>query len=279
MLGSTHDAEDALQDALLRAWGGMSRFEGRFFRAWLYRIATNVCLDHLGSARERRHRWVEPYPDQWLEPADERHAPETRYERREAIELAFVAALQHLPPRPRAVLVLRDVLGFPARDVAEMLATSVPAVNSALQRARATLDQRLPERSQQRTLGLLGDRRVRELIDAFVDAFERGDVDAMTTLLSRDVVLKERPSLRAHRREAAVAALIPSSPRAWRLLPARANAQLAFGAYRWDPAVARYRAAVLDVLTLGDDGVVAITAFWTPERYPSHGRPPELPPR
>jgi RNA polymerase sigma-70 factor (ECF subfamily) len=274
-----HDAEDALQDALLRAWSGLNRFDGALFRAWLYRIATNVCLNHLYAARARdsQIRWVEPYPDQWLDHKDDRAAPEVRYERREAIELAFVAALQHLPPKPRAVLVLRDVLGFSARDVAETLATTVAAVNSALQRARATLDAHLPDRSQQRTLRVLGNRRLRELVDDFVDAFERGDVDAMTALLTEDVVLETRPGLAVYRAEDAIAALMPTNSVAWRLLPTRANGQLAVGAYRWDPTAGCHRAAVLDILTLRNNQVVAITAFWAPEVFPSLGLPSELP--
>jgi RNA polymerase sigma-70 factor (ECF subfamily) len=277
MLGSVHDAEDALQDALLRAWKGLDRFEGVLFRAWLYRIATNVCLDQLNSAhtRESRIRWVEPFPDQWL-CHDDRDAPEARYERREAIELAFVTALQHLPPRSRAVLVLRDVLGFPARDVAEMLATTVAAVNSLLQRARSTLEQRMPERSQQTTLRLLGEPRLRELIERFVDAFERGDVDAMTSLLAVDVAFETPPKLGVRRGKEAIAAFIPSTRGTWRLLPTRSNGQLAFGAYRWDPTDGRYRAGVLDILTLRGDRVVAIAAYRAPELFPSLGLPLEL---
>jgi RNA polymerase sigma-70 factor (ECF subfamily) len=278
LLGSIHDAEDAVQDALLRAWTGLDRFEGPFFKAWLYRITTNVCLNQLDAARVRQSRikWVEPYPDHWLDHPDDRDAPDVRYESREAIELAFVMALQHLQPRPRAVLVLRDVLGFSARDVAETLATSVAAVNSALQRARATLDKRLPERSQQTTLRLLGNRRLRELVERFVDAFESGDIDAMTALLSEDVVLETRPQLDVYRGGDAIAALMPATPGTWRLLPTRANGQLVLGAYRWDPKAACHRAAVLDVLTVHGDRVVAVMAFWAPDLFPRLGLPAEL---
>jgi RNA polymerase sigma-70 factor, ECF subfamily len=278
MLGSVHDAEDALQDALLRAWKGLDRFEGVLFRAWLYRIATNVCLDHLDAARVRQSRikWVEPYPDRWVDTLEDRETPESRYERREAIELAFVSALHHLTPKSRAVLVLRDVLGFSARDVAETLATSVPAVNSALQRARATLDAHLPDRSQQKTLRLLGNDRLRELTESFVDAFERGDVDAMTALLAEDFVVETRPEPGVYGGGDAIAALLPTRSGAWRLLPARANGQLAFGAYHWDHTAGCHRAAVLDILTLHDDRVAAITAFWAPELFPKLGLPSEL---
>ena len=179
MLGSVQDAEDALQEALLRAWRGLRGFDGRSsLRTWLYRIATNACLDVLARRRSRRlpterapgaeagaapaapvaeTAFLEPYPDEALGVPDGLAGPEARYEQREAVELAFVAALQHLPPRGRAALILRDVLGFSARETAAVLGTSVPAANSALQRARATIDARLPDESQQAALRGLGD--------------------------------------------------------------------------------------------------------------------------
>jgi RNA polymerase sigma-70 factor (TIGR02960 family) len=192
MLGSSHDADDALQDALLRAWRGMPRFEGRSsMRTWLYRIATNSCL-RLIERRPRRvlpidygapadphdrpaaplveSVWIEPYPDAAV--ADGLAAPDARYEQRESVELAFVAALQHLPARQRAVLILRDVLGFSGAEVAEALQTTPKAVYSALQRAHRTIDERLPEHGQQQTLRALGDARVRELVERYVDAWE-----------------------------------------------------------------------------------------------------------
>ena len=186
MLGSPHDAEDALQEALLRAWRGLSGFEGRSSsRAWLYRIATNVCLDAIARRPKRvlpaehgppspstdpadvseplvESVWIEPYPDEMVALADGYAAPEARFEQREAVELAFVAALQHLPPNQRAVLILCEVLGFSARETAESLETTVASVNSALQRARRAVDERLPERTQQATLRSLGDERARE---------------------------------------------------------------------------------------------------------------------
>src|SRR5947209_11708112 len=206
MLGSVHDAEDALQDALLRAWRGLGRFEGRSsLRSWLYTISTNTCLN-LISRRPKRvlpidyapaadpHQgpgepvvesvFVEPYPDETLGLEDGYASPEASYERRESVELAFVAALQHLPPNQRAVLILREVLGFSAREVADSLETSVPSVNSALQRARKTVEERLPDQSQQATLRALGDDGLREVVDGYVEAWQRGDVEAVVSMLT-----------------------------------------------------------------------------------------------
>src|SRR5215210_4154314 len=185
MLGSVADAEDALQDALLNAWRGLAKFEGRSsLRSWLYTIATNACL----RAIERRPKRVLPID---YAPADERHGledglagPEARYEQRESVELAFIAALQHLPARQRAVLILRDVLGFSARKTGKALEMSPPAVHSALQRAHKAVDERLPDRSQQAVLGSLDDKRLREIVERYVDAFERNDVDAVVGMLA-----------------------------------------------------------------------------------------------
>src|SRR5947208_13132607 len=184
MLGSVHDAEDALQEALLRAWRGLSRFEGRSsLRSWLYTIATNTSLNVIEKRPKRvlpidygppadphegpgepivESVWLEPYPDDKLGLEDGLAAPEARYEQRESVELAFVAALQHLPPNQRVVLLLREVLGFSAREVADTLDTSAASVNSALQRARAAVEERVPEQSQPATLRTLGDDEVRE---------------------------------------------------------------------------------------------------------------------
>src|SRR4051794_33237603 len=203
MLGSLHDAEDAYQEAMLRAWRALPRLrEDAAARTWLYRIATNVCLNAI-ARRPRRvlpadygpawsaadgtgepteeSLWLEPYPDSELESGYA--APEARYEQREAVELAFVAALQHLPAQQRAVLILREVLGFSARETSESLGTTVASVNSALQRARRTVDERLPERSQQETLRALGDERARDLLHHYIDAWERHDVPAIVALL------------------------------------------------------------------------------------------------
>jgi RNA polymerase sigma-70 factor (ECF subfamily) len=289
MLGSVHDAEDALQDALLRAWRGLPRFEGRSsLRSWLYRIATNACL----NAIERRPRrtlpidhgppadphdppgaplvestWVEPYPDERLGVEDGVAAPDARYERREGVELAFVAALQHLPPNQRAALILREVLGFSGREVAEALETSVAAVNSALQRARRAVDERLPERSQQATLRALGDQRLRELVEAYADAMARGDVDAVVELLAHDVVWSMPPLQSWYRGRDEIAVFLATAPLngewRWRHVPTRASGQAAAGAYVWDEGEGTHVPFALDVLTLRGDRIAEITSFIT----------------
>ena len=183
--------------------------------------------------------WIEPFPDGELGLEDGFAAPEARYERREAVELAFIAALQHLPPRQRAVLVLREVLGFSAREVAETMDSTVASVNSSLQRARATVEKRLPERSQQATVRSLGSARVRRLVERFIDAFERGDVDGILAMLSQDATFAMPPYARLYRgrREIAASWLIPAPPcTELRYLSASANCQPAIGAYRWDGA-------------------------------------------
>jgi RNA polymerase sigma-70 factor (ECF subfamily) len=295
MLGSVHDAEDALQDALLRGWQGLGRFEGRSsLRSWLYRIATNACL----RAIERRPQrvlpidygppadphdelaapllesvWVEPYPDD----VDELAAPEARYERRESIELAFVAALQHLPGRQRAALILRDVLGFSAREVAATLDASPASVDSLLQRAHKSVEQRLPAQSQQATLRALGDERLSELVGGYVDAWERGDVDAVVAMLAEDARITMPPIPTWYRGRDAVAMflaeLAPLSGRARRLLPVRANGQPAFGQYAWDERAGRFVAYGVTVLTLEGEQIKEITAFLNTEAFALAGQP------
>src|SRR4051794_33825090 len=231
MLGSVPDAEDALQDALLRAWRGLARFEARSsLRSWLYSIATNACLraierrpgrvlpvdygppsdPHDGPAEPLLEPlWVDPYPDDALGLADGVAGPEARYEQRESVELAFIAALQHLPARQRAVLILRDVLGFSAREVAGALQTTPTGVDSALQRAHRAVDERMPERSQQATLRSLGDERLGALVAGFVEAWERGDTRALVAMLAEGAILTMPPRPAWFRgREAAR----PSSP-------------------------------------------------------------------
>jgi RNA polymerase sigma-70 factor, ECF subfamily len=291
MLGSMEDAEDALQETLLRAWRGLSNFEERSsLRSWLYRIATNVCLraierrpqrvlpvdfgpaadPHDGPAEPLLESvWVEPYPDESL-----------GLEQRESVELAFIAALQHLPARQRAVLILREVLGFSAREVAETLETTPPAVDSTLQRARKTLDDRLPDQSQQEALSSLGDEAVRDLAARYVDAWERNDVDAVVAMLAEDALLTMPPIPSWYRGRDAVRELLARLPLSgasrWRLVPARANGQLAFGQYAWNDTAGEFTAHGITVLTLSGDRVAQLTHFRTPDLLPRFGLPDAL---
>jgi RNA polymerase sigma-70 factor, ECF subfamily len=304
MLGSVPDAEDALQDALLSAWRGLPRFEGRSsLRSWLYAIATNASL----RAIERRPKrvlpidyapaadphegpgeplvesvWVEPYPDESLGLEDGLAGPEARYEQRESVELAFIAALQHLPARQRAVLILRDVLGFSAREVAGALETTPTGVDSALQRAHKAVDERLPERSQQAALRSLDDERLREIVDGFVDAWERADVDAVVAMLASDVAMTMPPLPTWYRGREAVAAFLEGWPLSgdsrWRLVPVRANAQLAFGHYVWDEGRETFTAHGITVITLDGERIAEITVFLDAELIPRFGLPIEIEP-
>jgi RNA polymerase sigma-70 factor, ECF subfamily len=302
MLGSVEDAEDALQEALLRAWRGLSRFEGRSsLRSWLYRIVTNACLD-VAARRPRRvlpldygppgdpHAglgaplaesvWVEPYPDEALGLEGGYAAPAARYELRESVELAFVAALQQLPPRQRAALILREVLGFSAREVAQALETSVASVKSALQRARRAVGERLPDQSQQATLRALGDATTRELVQRYIDAWERDDVDAVVAMLTEDATIAMPPTPTWYRGRRAIAAFYVAEPLSgavrWRHVPTRANGQLAVGCYTWDPPTQSYTAQVLDVLTLRGARIAAITSFLDPELFGAFKLPHRL---
>jgi RNA polymerase sigma-70 factor, ECF subfamily len=286
MLGSVHDAEDALQEALLRAWRGLPRFEGRSsLRSWLYRIATNTCLDAIGRRPKRvlpidyapsdPHQgpgepitesvWLEPYPDEQLGVEDGFAAPEARYERRESVELAFVAALQHLPASQRAVLILRDVLGFSAREVAETLETTVAAANSALQRARSTVERRLPEESQQATLRTLGDDGVRDIVQKYVDAWDRDDVDGVVAMLTDDAGFSMPPLRTWFRGHDALRIFLAGWPLSgawrWRHLETSANAQPALAFYVWDPNEQTHLPFALNVFTLRGDRISDVTAF------------------
>jgi RNA polymerase sigma-70 factor, ECF subfamily len=303
MLGSLPDAEDALQDTLLRAWRGLGRFESRSsLRSWLYTIATNAGLREI----ERRPRrvlpvdyapaadphgtpaepltesaWLEPYPDAELGLASDLLGPDARYEQRESIELAFTAALQHLPPRQRAVLILRDVLGFSARETAEALETTPVSVDSALQRAHRTVDERLPARTQQATLQTLGDEKLRELVAKFADAWERHDVDTVVALLADDARMTMPPQPSWYRGRDAIAAFLrrfPLAPsRHFRLVPTGANGQPAFAGYLWNAQAGAFEAESILVLTLGGDRIEEMTAFRTPEVFPFFGLPLHLP--
>jgi len=300
MLGSVHDAEDALQDTFLRAWRGRGGFRGAStLRAWLYRIATNACLDVIVRRRKARALpidygapstadadvgqplvesvWVEPYPDEALGVVDGYAAPEARYEQREAVELAFIAALQHLPARQRAVLIMRDVLGFSAREASESLETSVASVNSALQRARKTAEERLPERTQQATLRSLGDERVRELVEAYIEAWARRDVAAVAALLVEEAVFSMPPWSRWWRGREMIAGFAGDELCAEiRSVATRANGQPAVASYAFDAKTGRFVAAAIDVLTLEGALIREMTAFVAPEMFPRFNLPQEL---
>ena len=288
MLGSVHDADDAVQESLLRAWKAIAGFDGcESVRPWLYKIATNRCLTLIETRRRelptdlspgtmptRETEWLEPYPDARL--GLDALSPEARTIARERVELAFVAALQQLSALQRAVLVLRDVMEFPAREVAELLETTVPAVNSALQRARAVVERRTPPRSQQEELTRLG-AEVRTIAERYATAWEAADVDGIVAMFADDVRLAMPPMLEWYQGPAAVKAALLAGPitHRWRLLPTGANGQLAFGGYRWDDTQRAFMAEGVDVLTLRDGRITAITAFLTAD-LDSYGLPPKI---
>jgi RNA polymerase sigma-70 factor, ECF subfamily len=287
MLGSVQDAEDALQEALVRAWRGLPRFEGRSsVRSWLYRIATNTSLD----AIERRPKrvlpidygppadphggvgepvvesvWIEPYPDETLGIEDGYASPDARYEQREAVELAFVAALQLLPANQRAVLILREVLGFSAQETADMLDTSVASVNSALQRARATVEKKLPDQSQQETLSSLGDERLRELVEQYADAWERNDVDTVVSMLAEDAAFTMPPMARWFQGHDGIRgflelwSMLPDW--GWRSIPTTANGQPALAFYSWDAEQGAHVPFAVNVLTFEGEKIKEVDAF------------------
>jgi RNA polymerase sigma-70 factor, ECF subfamily len=302
MLGSAHDAEDALQETLLRAWRGLGGFEGRSsLRAWLYRIATNVSL----RAIERRPKrllpvdygppgdphgepdaplsesvWIEPYPDEAL--ADGGLSPEARYEQRESVELAFIAALQHLPERQRAVLLMRDVLGFAPAEIAAALDSTPASVYSALQRAHAAIDEHLPERSQQVTLRSLDDERLRAVTERFVAAWEANDVAGLVAMLAEDAAITMPPRPSWYRGRDAVAAFLAKTPMTarerWRMVPVAANGQLAFAMYGPEDD-GRWYAHAIQTITLDPEGLITeMTAFLDPSVFRHFGLPHELTP-
>lgn len=268
MLGSIHDAEDAVQESLVRAWRGVASLDERgFVRAWLYKIATNRCL----TALERRSRrelpvdlapgtpaneitWLEPYPDS---------SPETQYLTRESVELAFIAALQHLSAIQRAALILRDVLGFTAAEVADQLDTSAASVNSALQRARKMVHSSTPD--QQTVLRELGDQAIGAIVTRWSDAWHAGDVDAIVAMLADDVRYSMPPLPEWYYGVHEVRAFLLRGPlqTRWRFLPTTANGQLAFGTYLWDDTSQHYVPGGLDILTIRNARVAEVTAFLT----------------
>jgi RNA polymerase sigma-70 factor (TIGR02960 family) len=300
IVGSAQDAEDLVQETLLAAWRGLEQFEGRAsVRAWLYRIATNRSLDALRANRRRaedqrmtpmpeptRWRepvWLEPYPDVLLEGIpDAAPGPEARYETKEAISLAFIVGLQHLPPQQRAVLVLRDVLGFRAAEAAEILETSETSVHSLLRRARAAFESRLPATGRERA-PLPSSKLEREIVGRFADAVEAGDVDGMVAVLTDDAWLTMPPLPQAYQGHSAISAFLRGAEEGrgapLRVVPVRANAQPAFGCYLPDQHAPIARPRGLFVLTLEGDAIAAITWFFDTGLFPHFGLPRSLPSR
>ncbi len=301
VLGSTHDADDALQDALLRAWRGLARFEGRSsLRSWLYTVATRTCLDivetrgkralpvDLGPSSDRAVvgdapladvAWLGPYPDVGL--ADGLAGPDARYEQREAVELAFVAALQHLPGNQRAALLLFEVLGFSAAEIATTMNTTTASVNSALQRARRIVAEKIPSPTQQQTLREIGDARLREIVAGFSAALERGDADALVALLTEDVTWSMPPLAHWYHGLEAVTDFAVQVPLtgcgSWRHLPTSANGQPAVGFYLWNEDAGAHLSWSINVLTLRGEQIAEITSFIGPDHFVPFGLPASLP--
>jgi RNA polymerase sigma-70 factor (TIGR02960 family) len=301
MLGSFQDAEDTVQDTLLAAWQGLGEFEGRAsLRTWLYRIATNRCLNARRSASRRPAKewdvpeyqppeptrlgevvWLQPYPDALLEGAiDMPLGPEARYDQTESISLAFVTALQALPPRQLAVLILRDVLGFHAKEVAEMLDSTVESVNSALKRARSTLRRVLAPAAGREPPPASDSPAEEAIVEKFVRAYDSADLDALVALLTDDVFMSMPPMPFEYEGRDAVARFCASlfgSGRRFDLVRTRANAQPAFGAYLRSATGVRHGTGLI-VLTLTGDRVCAMTHFAN-SVLPSFGLPRSLPNR
>jgi RNA polymerase sigma-70 factor, ECF subfamily len=301
MLGSAADAEDVLQDALLGAWRGLARFEGRSsLRSWLYTITTNASLR---SIRRRPKRvlpidygppsdphdrqqepllesvWIEPFADEHLVVENETARPDARYEARESVELAFIAALQHLPARQRAVLILRDVLGFSAREAAEVLDTTPISIDSALQRAHKTVDQRLPERSQQAALRALDDAELRAIVDGYMAAWESSDTSAIVAMLADDATMVMPPLREWYSGRDAIAAFIgrlPLREARRRLVPTRANGQPAAAHYTWDADAQAFLPHGLHVIALDGNRIREITVFQTPQVFARFGLPEKI---
>jgi RNA polymerase sigma-70 factor (ECF subfamily) len=298
IVGSAQDAEDLLQETLLAAWRGLEGFEERAsVRAWLYRIATNRSLDALRASTRRPEDlqrltdvpeptrraepiWLEPYPDALLEGIpDQAPGPEARYEAKEAIALAFIVGLQHLPPQQRAVLVLRDVLGFRAGEVAEMLETTEASVNNLLRRARAQFESRLPAAGRERA-PLPNSKLERDILGRFADAVEAGDVDGMVALLTDDAWLTMPPEPYEYQGPGAIGAFLRDREvrrgAPLRVVPTRANTQPAFACYLPSPGTDIAQPRALFVLTLEGDQISAITWFGDTSVFPQFGLPPTL---
>jgi len=293
MLGSLQDAEDLVQETLLRAWQKLGTYEGRAsFRAWLYGIATNACLDAL-ARRPRRvlpqarqaasdpHAppeppiadpiWLEPLPDDFL--AGVEASPEARYDAHEAITLAFLAALQDLPPKQRAVLILRDVLDMRADEVARWLELTVSSVNSALHRARTTMAKRYHERGVEDLKAKPSDEKTRALLDRYMHAWETADIDALMALFKEDSIYPMPPMPGWYQGKPAIRAFIQSNILAgdtrgrWKLVPTRANARPAIAWYRRDDANGTFRAFAIQLLTIQDALLADVTTFPNPDLF------------
>lgn len=289
MLASFEEAEDAVQETFLRAWRNRDSFDGSsLFRAWLYRIATNVCLDIVRRSSRRltaMHTfaevpWLQPYPDRLLDevtPSDDQ--PDAVVVERETIELAFLAAMQVLPPRQRAALILRDVLGWPARETASLLETSVAAANSALQRARATMQEHLPARRAEWSAGEPSAQE-RALLERFIDAHERCDAAAALAIAAQDIRITMPPDLLSFEGLEAIAPLLERAfgkdrDGDWRLVPTQANRMPTAASYLRRPGDSEFRAFKFDVLRIEDGLIAEITTFGA-GLFPAFGLPPTL---
>jgi RNA polymerase sigma-70 factor (ECF subfamily) len=309
ILGSLTEAEDMVQETFLRAWKKLATYQGRAsFRAWLYKIATNACLDTLDQRRSRRYlppdlypasdpqelfsppaaevSWLEPYPDEWQ--TDQAAAnPEAHYSTHESISLAFLTALQTLPPRQRAVLILSDVLDWSAREIADLLGITVSAVASALHRARVTLSRTYHGHEGEPRMNLPADEHTQKLLHRYVHAWQTADVEGLVALLKQDASLAMPPSPSWYRGRTAIRQFVSSTVFAdqglfpgkargrWRLIPVRANGQTAFAAYQWMPTN-DYRPSGIHVLTWEGNRLAQITCFLNPALLSHFGVPPTL---
>ncbi len=301
MLGSLQDAEDLVQETLLRAWQKLDTYEGRAsFRAWLYRIATNACLDALDRRPKRtlpplrqpaadpsappappivEPIWIEPLPEDWYEGSDQ--GPEARYEVHESITLAFLVALQILPPRQRAVLILSDVLDWHADETANAMGMTVSAVNSALHRARATLTKHYRTQGIETVRAVPSNERMRSLLDRYMRAWENADIDALVDLLKQDATFPMPPFPSWYQGKPAIRAFLASTILGgdargrFRLLPIHANGQPAFAWYQRDETRGSYRAFAIQVLTFDGELLADVTTFGNPALFPYFGLPSE----